>query len=86
MEDTITLTPAMAIMVPILGFFLEALKRLPYIEKIKPFIPFISVGLGILLCYIWGTANPLIAGILVGIAASAGYDQTKGIVKLLKSQ
>jgi hypothetical protein len=79
MNDTIQLTPAMLGMVPVVALVLQIIKKLPFATKVLPYMPIISIGVGIGAALATSIANPIVAGVLIGVAASAGYDQFKKI-------
>ena len=81
MNTEITLTPAMLAIVPIVAYFIQIIKGLPYAEKLTPYLPILSGLVGIGLSYLFAIENPVIAGILIGMAASTGYNQFKATSK-----
>lgn len=81
MNDTITLTPAMLALVPTVAMILQILKKIPIYEKIKSYTPLIACGIGITAAYATALTNPIVAGILIGVSASAGYSQFKEVTK-----
>lgn len=81
MEDTIILTPAMLAQVPLIVLVLQMAKRLPHFEKIKPYLPLISCGIGIVIAYATSIPNHIVAGLMMGLSASAGYSQFREISK-----
>lgn len=74
---TLTLTPAMLAIVPIVAMLLQLLKRVELIQKYKDWLPVISIGASILLTYLATIANPIMAGIIIGLVAAGGYDVFK---------
>jgi len=81
MESTIILTPEMLAQIPLIAMILQVLKKLPIYAKVQPYTPLIACGLGIAAAFATAIPNPLIAGILIGVTASAGYSQFKEISK-----
>lgn len=74
---SLTLTPAMLVIVPIVATLLQVLKRIEIINKIKDWLPVISVVASILLAYLSGIGNPILAGVIIGLVAAGGYDVAK---------
>ena len=56
---------------------LQMVKALPFIEKFRSWLPVASVALGIVLAYLTKVPNPIVPGIMVGLAASGGYSFLK---------
>jgi len=82
MEDlTITLTPAMLALVPVVAAILQMLKKLEPIQKIKSYLPFISVGVACGLCFFAKIQEPIMASIIIGLVASGGFDMLRGTTK-----
>jgi len=81
MDSTITLTPAMMALVPVVALLMEVAKKLPYYNKIQGYSPVLAMGIGVGLAVASSVANPVIAGILIGIASSYGYDVFKTVKK-----
>lgn len=71
--ETITLTPQMLEIVAVIAFIIQQTKGLPYVNKINPYLPLLSMALGVGLSYVWGIDNYVMAGIMEGMAASTGY-------------
>lgn len=85
MNTTIELTPAMLGLVPVVAYFLQMFKGLPtpISSKLDPFMPIVSMLVGIGLSYLMSIDNPVLAGILIGMASSTGYDQFKKTAKMI---
>ena len=81
MNDTIQLTPAMLALVPIIAYFVQIIKSIitdyAWFAKAKKFLPLVAVFFGIGLSYLCQIDNFVVAGILEGIAAVAGYETLK---------
>ena len=76
-ELTITLTPAMITLVPIVGAILQVLKRIEAIQKIKEWMPFLSVGIALGLGFLTKMPDPILPSVIIGLVASGGYDLLK---------
>ena len=76
MEDTLTisLTPAMLALVPVVATILQVLKKVEVVQKFKEWLPFASIGLSLALCYLTKMPNPMLPSIVIGLVASGGYD------------
>lgn len=74
---TSTLTPAAVMLIPLVAGIVQMIKWLPVVVKYKDYLPFASLGLGILLAYINHIANPIMIGIIVGLAATGSYETIK---------
>ena len=70
---TITVTPQMTLLVAIVAYIIQQVKELPYIKKVKGYLPLISMALGVGLAFVWSLTNPIPTGIVIGFAASTGY-------------
>lgn len=79
MDETITLTPAMLALVPTVAMILQVIKKTPIFNYVKPYYPIISCATGILVAYCSGMDNSIVAGLMIGLSASAGYSQFKEI-------
>lgn len=77
MNETIELTPSMLAVVPLVAYVIEVMKTLPKADKIKPYLPIISMVVGVGGAYAFSIANPVVAGIMIGMAASTGYNGFK---------
>jgi len=71
------LTPAMLAMVPIVAATIQMLKRIPAIEKLKEWIPLLSVAMSCGFMYYQGAQNFLLAGTIIGLTACGGFDALK---------
>jgi len=76
-QFTVTLTPAMVAMVPVVGAIIQILKRIEAIQKIKEWLPFFSIGIALGLGYLTQIEDPVVASVIIGLAASGGYDLVK---------
>ena len=77
MNEQITLTPAMMALVPVVSMIMQVIKGVPIYDKIKAYTPIVTMVIGIGAAYAASIANPIVAGILIGVTASAGYDSFK---------
>ena len=76
-QYTITLTPQMLALVPVVATILQLAKTIKPLEKIKAYFPFVGIGVSYGLCVVTGAANPVISAILIGLVAAGGYDMLK---------
>jgi hypothetical protein len=74
---TVNLTPDMLALVPVVAMILQLLKRFPAIDQIKEWLPFVSIGVSMALCFGTQTTNPVVASVIIGLVASGGYDALK---------
>ncbi len=74
---TITLTPAMMALVPVVATLLQLAKAVKPLEKIKPYFPFVGIGISYGLCILTGVTSPVMPSILIGLVAAGGYDMLK---------
>lgn len=83
MEDfVVQVTPAMAVLVVIVGSILQVAKRIPALAKLKQWFPFFAVGVAYALTYYsGGIDNPVMASVIIGLVASGGYDLIKAPTK-----
>jgi len=65
------LVPALSVIVV---QFLKGIKPLKGLIESKESKVLVSIGLSIGLAYLTGLANPVLVGILLGLAGSGGYD------------
>jgi len=79
MENTIQFTQLMMMLAAGIGALLQGFKAVVWTSKVKPFFPLLAVALGIGGCYLTKQTNPAVAGLMVGMAASFGFDILKGI-------
>jgi hypothetical protein len=77
----VNLTPEMLALVPVVAAIIQVLKRIPVIAKISNWIPFLSVGISLSLCYISGIKDPTVPAIVVGLMSSGGYDLLRAPAK-----
>lgn len=81
-EDlTIQLTPAMMALVPVVALVLQVIKKVPALEQLKDWMPFVSIGVALGLGYLTKMPDPVMPSILIGIAASGTYSLAKSTVK-----
>ena len=64
-------------LVAAVGAILQMAKAIPQLEKIKAWLPVLSVALGVALAFVWSLDEPVIAGIMIGLTASGSYDFLK---------
>lgn len=78
---TITLTPQMLYLVPIVGAILQVIKGLGVYEKIKKWTPFLAIGISLALGFLTKMNDPILPSIIIGLIASGGYDLLKAPTK-----
>ena len=73
---------------PVLVALVQAIKAIPAVKSRMWLVPFLSASLGILLAYAVSgfphTGDPLLPGLIAGLAAAGLYDAGKGIVKVFR--
>ena len=80
MEST-QLTPEMLALVPIVAGVLQALKKIPIIDKIKAYMPFLSMALGLGAVYALTGEPQVIPAVVMGLMASGLYSGVKALGK-----
>jgi len=77
----VTLTPQMLTIIPALMMLIQMLKAIPAVEKIKPWMPLIAVGIAVGLAVIlkMGTdpVTQIMSGVTMGLATAGGYDMAR---------
>ena len=73
----IELTPAMLALVPVVAAILQVIKRVEVMQKLKAWLPFVSIGIALGLGYLTKMSNPILPSIIIGLVASGGYDLLK---------
>jgi len=78
-ELQITLTPEMMALVPLVAAILQVIKRVSWFQddKVKAWLPFVSVGVSLGLAYLTKMEDPILPSIIIGLVASGGYDLLK---------
>lgn len=76
-ELSVTLTPEMLALVPVVAAILQMVKRVPQVEQIKSWLPIASLGISLGLCYLTGMKDPILPAIIIGLVANGGYDILK---------
>ena len=87
MNTTIEFTEVMLLLIGVISAIIQGFKKFidryqtttKPIAAIKPFLPIVSIALGVAGCYVTKQANPIVAGIVVGASAVFGYDFVKGL-------
>lgn len=79
MDDlTVLLTPAMIAMIPLVAVIIQTLKKTSdKFEKYSKLLPYLSVVIAFGLIYLLKIESPLLPAIIIGLAASGGYDMAK---------
>jgi len=87
MDTTVEFTPVMLVMIAVLGGILQGFKKFldskttatTSLQAVKPLLPLISVLLGVAGAYFTKQPNFVVTGIVIGGAASFGFDIYKGV-------
>lgn len=78
MDYNITVTPDMLIIMPVIAVILQKFKDIPILKDYTAYFPFLSIGLGIGLAFLFKVQQPVVVGLLAGLVTSGGYDALKG--------
>ena len=78
---TVELTPAMMALIPAVAAILQILKRVEAVQKIKNWLPLMSVGVALGLGYLTNLPNVVPSSLVIGLVASGSYDLFKGTEK-----
>lgn len=85
----ILLTPQMLTIIPMLAVAMQMLKGIEPLAKLKPWFPFltigISIGLAILMKMGADIQAQVMAGVVMGLATSGGYDAAKMPTKVAEA-
>ena len=73
----ISLTPSMIVLIPVIAALVQVVKKIKYMEQIKDWIPFISIGLALAVMYAVKIPDPIVPAIIVGLTACGAYDAVK---------
>ena len=83
MENLLTeIGPAATTLVGVVAMLVQQLKRFPFILAMKdkaPIFSIASLAFGIGGAHLLGLANPIFAGVIVGLAAGGAFDTVKKI-------
>ena len=79
MNDQLTfqLTPTMMSLIPVVAAIIQIAKNVPAIARVSAWLPYISVGVSLGLCYAVKVPDPILPSIIIGLAASGGYEFMK---------
>lgn len=77
--NDIALSPEMVALVPVVAGVLQALKKIPVIDQIKAYMPFISMGLSFGIVYAQTSEIQVIPAVILGLTASGLYSGVKAI-------
>lgn len=77
--NEIALTPEMVALVPVIAGVLQALKKIPIIDQIKAYMPFVSMLLGLGIVYAQTSEIQIIPAVMIGLTASGLYSGVKAI-------
>ena len=81
---SVKLTPEMLALVPAVAVLLQVLKKIPILDKIKSWFPFVSIGIALGLSYATSLPDPILSSIIIGLTASGAYDLVKGSKTTIK--
>lgn len=76
-QITVTLTPLMLSIAPVVAAIIQILKQIPAIAKLTKWLPFGSIAVSYGACLLMNAPNPEVASIIIGLVASGGYDLFK---------
>ncbi len=76
-ELVIQLTPQMLLLIPIVAAIVQVVKQLKAIEKYTKWLPFVAIGVAYGLAMATNVADPILPSVIIGLAASGGYDAVK---------
>ena len=81
MNEVITITSQMLILVPVVSLVVQVSKKLPsrISKRLKPCLPVLSLVVGVAIACVAGLSNPMIEGLLIGTISSSGYDVFKNL-------
>jgi hypothetical protein len=86
---SITLTPQMLTIIPLLAVAIQALKAIEPLAKLKAWFPLITIAAAMALAVILkmgdDVQSQLVAGIVMGLATSGGYDAAKVSTKVTET-
>ena len=69
----------MLMLVPVVAAVLEVLKKIPLIDNIKDWMPFLSMGLSIGVIYAQTNEVQIMPAVVMGLMASGAYSSVKAI-------
>lgn len=85
----VVLTPQMLTVIPLLAMAIQMLKGIEPLAKLKPWFPLltiaVSMGLGVLLKMGTDVQSQLMAGVVMGLATSGGYDAARLSTKVTEA-
>lgn len=77
--NDIALSAEMVALVPVIAGVLQALKKIPLIDQIKAYMPFISMLLSFGVIYAQTSEIQIIPAVIMGLTASGLYSGVKAI-------
>ena len=77
----IQLTPAMLVLVPVIGAVVQLLKAIPFVAQNSKWLPYVSIGVALGLGFLTKLPEPIISSVILGLAASGSYDLVKSSTK-----
>ena len=77
----IQLSPEMLALVPLVAAVLQVLKKIPIVDKLKAYMPFIAMILSLGAVYATNAQLDIMPAVLMGLMASGAYDGVKAISK-----
>ena len=79
--NDIQLAPEMLALVPLVAAVLQVMKKIPIIDSLKEYMPFIAMVLSIGAVYAVTTELQIMPAVVMGLMASGAYDGVKAISK-----
>jgi len=76
-ELVVQLTPGMLLLIPIVAAIVQVIKQIKAIEVYKKWLPFLAIGIAYALAIATKMADPVLPSVIIGLAASGGYDAVK---------
>lgn len=73
----VEMTPAMLALVPVVAAILQMIKKFPVPDRVKEFLPGISMLIALGLLYANKVPDPILPSVLIGLIACGGYDLLK---------
>ena len=75
----IQLSPEMLALVPVVAAVLQVMKKIPIVERVKEFMPFIAMVLSLGAVYATNAQLEIMPAVIMGLMASGVYDGVKAI-------
>ena len=75
------LTPQMLALVPLIVGILQVVKKIPIIQKIKDYLPFVSMGIAAAVLIATKQPDPILPSVIIGLLACGGFEAAKAVTK-----